>query len=447
MKQFFDILPGSISRSAHRAARRRVLEPVQHLLRSLPPKPMRVAAVGGELTARFSDAAQTPAENATKPAPTKTGSQPQRILVIGGSTDNLFKFRGQMLLDFQAAGHTVMTCAGEKDDPTVQWLEDNGISFDLIEQIERRGVNPIKDLQYYKELQRVIARLKPTMVLSYTIKPVIYGTLAAKKMNVPHIGAMITGAGMTFMDGGLAKRLLRWLTSAMLRFSLKHAHVLIFQNQDDVALFKQIGVIKNQKVLQTCGSGVDLEYFPPSPIPQGPPVFLLIARMIPEKGVRDFAEASAIVKEKHPEAHFQIIGPYEQLRARITPEEVEHWQDDYGVEYLGFQRDVRPYIKGASVYVLPSYYREGQPRSILEAMAMGRPILTSDSVGCRETVEQGVNGLLVPPRSPKQLADAMLKLIETPGLIEQMGRASLQKARDQYDVHKVNRNIIRTLGL
>lgn len=438
MKQLLDIMLGPITRSASAFARRQMLSP-------------RLAAGASVHTGPlvcFSEAAQPASTTGTARTNTFTKPKdPQRILVIGGSTDNLFKFRGQMLLDFQAAGHTVMTCAGEKDEPTVQWLNDNGITFDLIQQIERRGVNPIKDLQYYRELQRVIDKLKPTLVLSYTIKPVIYGTLAAKKMKVPHIAAMITGAGMTFMGEGLAKRALRYLTSGLLRFALKHADVLIFQNQDDVALFKQIGVIKKQKVLQTCGSGVDLDYFPPTALPSGPPVFLLIARMIPEKGVRDFAEASAIVKEKHPEAHFQIIGPYEQMRARITPEEVEHWQDDFGVEYLGYQRDVRPYLKAANVYVLPSYYREGQPRSILEAMAMGRPIITTNSVGCRETVDDNVNGLLVPPRCPKSLADAMLKLIETPGLIEQMGQASLQKARAHYDVHKVNRNIIEALGL
>lgn len=381
------------------------------------------------------------------PAPPGSPKKPQRILVIGGSADNLFKFRGQMLLDFLDQGHTVMTCAGEKDEPTVEWLTSHGISFDLLKQIERRGVNPFKDLQYYRELKGVIAKLEPTVVLSYTIKPVIYGTLAAHKRSVPLVGAMITGAGMAFIDGGLTKRALRSVTSLLLRYALRRAHTLIFQNQDDIALFRQFGAIRNQTVLQTHGSGVDLEYFQPAEIPPGPPVFLLIARMIPEKGVRDFAKASAIVKQKHPDARFQIIGPYEHLRGRITPEEVASWQNEYELEYLGFIRDVRPYIAGASVYVLPSYYREGQPRSILEAMAMGRPVITTHSVGCRETVVEGENGLLVPPRCPEDLAQAMIRMIETPGLVERMGQASLQRARKHYDVKQVNREIMESLGL
>ncbi|MGB1126427.1 MAG: sugar transferase [Phycisphaeraceae bacterium] len=372
---------------------------------------------------------------------------PQRILVIGGSTDNLFKFRGKMLQDFQDQGHTVMTCAGEKDDPTVEWLENNGISFTLIQKIERRGVNPLSDLQYYNELKRIIGELDPTIVLSYTIKPVIYGTLAANKLRVQKIGAMITGAGMAFMGKGVANRLLRMVTSFLLRFSLKHADVLIFQNQDDIQLFKDIGAAKNQKIIQTYGSGVDLDFFKPAPIPEGDPVFLLVARMIPEKGVREFAKASAIVKRKHPTCHFQIIGPYEQLRARITPEEVEQWQDECGVEYLGLVRDVRPYLFGASVFVLPSYYREGQPKSILEAMAMGRPIITTDSVGCRETVVEGENGLLVPPLNHNKLADAMIKMIETPGLIQRMSRASIDRAMKFYDVKQVNFAIMKSLDI
>lgn len=372
---------------------------------------------------------------------------PQRILVIGGSTDNLFKFRGKMLQEFQAQGHTVMTCAGEKDDPTVQWLETHGISFSLIQMIERRGVNPFKDLQYYNELKRIINELEPTVVLSYTIKPVIYGTLAANKLQIPKIGAMITGAGMAFMGKGLANRLLRTVTSLLLRFSLKHADVLIFQNQDDIKLFKDIGAAKNQKIIQTYGSGVDLDFFKPAPIPEGDPVFLLVARMIPEKGVREFAKASAIVNRKHPTSHFQIVGPYEQLRARITPDEVERWQDEHGMEYLGLVRDVRPYLFGASVFVLPSYYREGQPKSILEAMAMGRPIITTDSVGCRETVIEGENGMLVPPLDHEKLADAMIKMIETPGLIQRMSRASVNRAVKFYDVKQVNKEIVTALGL
>jgi len=371
----------------------------------------------------------------------------ERVLVIGGGCDNLFKFRGRLLRDMQNLGHHVMTCAGERDEPTIEWLSNHGMSFDAVE-IERRGINPFADLSYYRQLKRVIEARKPTVVLSYTIKPVIYGTLAARHYGVPHIAAMVTGAGMAFVEGGMRLRLIRSVTAWLLRFALHKADVLIFQNHDDIDLFRQIGAVRpQQQVIKTNGSGVDLAFFMPSPPPTDPVTFLLLARLIPEKGIREYAEAAALVKAKHPEARFMMMGPYEQMRARITSAEVEHWQRDYGIEYGGSVRDVRPYLEQTSVYVLPSYYREGQPRSILEALAVGRAVITCDSPGCRETVEEGVNGILVPPRDPHALADAMTRFIENPKIITEMGEASLAIARDRYAVEKVNEQIIEALQI
>ena len=371
----------------------------------------------------------------------------QRILIIGASTINLVKFRTKLLLELKAQGHEVTACSGELLESAAGWFADHDIAYDVIEQDARRGTNPLHDLRYYRQLKSVIAKRKPTVVLSVTLKPVIYGTLAAHKLRVSTIGAMITGVGMAFMGDGVRQKLIRAISSALLRRALRHADTLIFQNRDDIELFDQIGAIRGQKVVQTHGSGVDLDRFEAGPIPDGPLLFLLISRLIPEKGVRDFARAAAIVKQQHPEARFQIIGPFEHRGSDITPEEVQRWQDEYSIEHLGYIEDVRPYVLGASVYVLPSYYREGQPRSILEAMAMGRPIITTDSVGCRETIIDGENGLLVLPREPEILAEAMVKFIENPEMIHSMGRASATRAARHYDVNQVNQKVIGALGL
>ena len=222
---------------------------------------------------------------------------------------------------------------------------------------------------------------------------------------------------------------------------------MFFQNPDNQAFFNSHGLAgsASQQVLIN-GSGVNLEQFTPSPPDVDRPTFLLIARLLIDKGIREYAAAARLVKAAHPNARFLLLGPTDQSPMSLPSAEYEAWQREGVIEYLGTTDDVRPHIRAASVYVLPSYH-EGTPRSTLEAMAIGRAVITTDVSGCRETVTQGDNGLLVPARDAEALADAMITLINQPDRVLAMGRASRRMVEERFDVYKVNRTILETLGI
>jgi glycosyltransferase involved in cell wall biosynthesis len=277
-------------------------------------------------------------------------------------------------------------------------------------------------------------------MIAYTAKPVIWGMIAARLSTVPVRVALITGLGFAFTDrdhSGLSRglaRVVRWLYW----FSLRFATTVIFQNPDDKAEFVRLRVITPaQKLCVVDGSGVDTEWFRPAPLP-GAATFLLIARLLADKGVREYAEAARVVRMQHPSARFRLVGWFDENPSAISRAEVEAWVARGDIEYVGALEDVRPAIAAAAVYVLPSY-REGTPRTVLEAMAMARPIITTDTPGCRETVRCGVNGFLVPPRNVPALAEAMLRFITDPSLAARMGAQSRAIAEQRYDARRVAR--------
>ena len=230
------------------------------------------------------------------------------------------------------------------------------------------------------------------------------------------------------------------------RLAFKYNKHVFFQNPDDLALFHQKGYIHsiNQAVLIN-GSGVDIDEFSPSDYP--PSIsFLLIARLLRDKGIYEYAEAARRIREIYPEVKFRLAGWIDQNPYAIEERHLEAWHDNGDIEFIGRLADVRPTLAACSVYVLPSY-REGTPRTVLEAMAMGRPIISTDAPGCRETVNQGVNGYLVSVRDVDSLVDAMLSFIERPELIREMGQASRKIAEEKYDVRKVNAIILKTMGV
>jgi len=231
------------------------------------------------------------------------------------------------------------------------------------------------------------------------------------------------------------------------RIALVRNEKVFFQNPDDLKLFQELKLVAARKCLLVSGSGVNLGYYKPAALPTGAPAFLMIARLLKEKGFEEYVKAAQIVKQKYPETVFRMIAW--QLAGSpsvISSDQVERWKDEGLVEIFGETNDVRPFLAGASVYVLPSY-REGTPRTVLEAMAMGRAIITTDAPGCRETVVDGVNGFLVPERDSKSLAEAMERFILEPELIAKMGKASRRIAEEKYNVHIVNQVINRTMGL
>jgi glycosyltransferase involved in cell wall biosynthesis len=228
---------------------------------------------------------------------------------------------------------------------------------------------------------------------------------------------------------------------------LGQSQLVFFQNPDDERFFRSIGLIDDrQRVVRINGSGVDLQHYVPAALPSEPITFLMIGRLIRDKGVGEFVEAARLVREASPEVRFQLLGPLDSNPTAITSEQLDAWRAEGAIEYLGTTLDVRPFITRSHVIVLPSY-GEGMPRSVLEAMAMARPVLTTDVAGCRETVDGERNGFLVPARDARALADAMLRMIADPVALEPMGRHSRAIAEQRFDVHAVNRVILAAMGL
>lgn len=363
---------------------------------------------------------------------------PQRILVIAGYAESILQFRGALLEMIQKTGMEVHVAAPglETSHDMRATLEALGFEPHDIP-LHRTGRNPLRDLGCLAGIWRTIRKVRPVLVLGYTIKPVIYGSLAAWLARVPRRYALITGLGYTFQDGGsgrLSSRLARFLYA----LALARTHKVIFQNRDDEQLFRRKRILDpSVPSLVVAGSGVDLRHYRASPVPDGPPRFLMICRLLASKGVREYVQAARHVRLRHPDVRFRLAGWFDEGPDAIRPDELAGWVDGGDVEFCGKLSDVRPAIAECTVYVLPSY-REGMPRTVLEAMAAGRAIVTTDAPGCRATVVDGENGFLVPARSVDALAGAMLRFVDEPGLASRMGLRSRKIARDRFDVRKVN---------
>lgn len=369
-----------------------------------------------------------------------------KVLVVGNIAQSLVNFRGPLLASMVQRGHEVVAVAPEDDALYADALRDLGVRYRTAP-LQRASFNPLQDLDFLMALRRIVREERPDVFLGYTIKPVIYGNLAARWSGVRTRGALITGLGYAFGEGGLRQKAVGAAASFLYRLALSGAKVVFFQNPDDRAEFLRRRLVDPARTTVVAGSGIDLSRFVSSQPPDPPPIFLLIARLIREKGIGQFVEAARELKLRYPQARFQLLGPYDANPTAISEAQMGEWQREGVVEYLGETHDVRPYLQAASVFVLPSYYREGTPRTALEALAVGRPVITTDSPGCRETVIDGHNGFLVPPRDVKALSNAMERFLSEPESVVRMGQASLELARGKYDVRLVNAEMLRDLGL
>jgi len=366
-----------------------------------------------------------------------------RVVVLGSYAPSLILFRGPLIAELVRRGYDVIAMAPRIDADTDAAVRALGAKPQEIA-LDNASMSPAATMATIRALEAAFRRIAPQAVIAYTIKPVTLGTLAAARAKVPNIVALITGLGFAFTEGGgLKRRLSRIVATLLYKRALAKASSVIFQNPDDRAFFRAARILRRDDASVVNGSGIDLARFEPAPLPEAP-IFLMIARLLGDKGVREYAAAAALVKAKHPQARFQLVGYLDPSPDGITQAEVDGWAG--AVEFLGRMDDVRPAIAAARAYVLPSY-REGTPRSSLEAMAMGRPIVTTDVPGCRETVVDGVNGLLVPVRDAEALAGAMARLIAEPALAENMGRESRRIAEEKFDVHRVNEAILEAAGL
>ncbi len=366
-----------------------------------------------------------------------------KLLMISSFPTSLINFRGDLIRCLSKQDVNVIALssgASEQEVEEILKIADEYYDYS----ISRNSIDPVKDLMAIFKFAIAYVKHRPDIVVAYTIKPVVYGGIAARLFRFNNFNALITGLGFGFQKGGFRKNILVKLISFLYRFSLKNARTITFQNQDNLDYFVNNKLADKERCYLVNGSGVNLEQFKPSETKVASCKFLLIARLLKDKGIREYAKAAELTKVKYPEAEFHLVGPEDPSPNGISIEEVLQWHNDGVLTYHGEASDVRPYIAQAGVFVLPSYH-EGLPRTVLEAMAMAKPILTTDVPGCRETVENGVNGWLVKKGEVEELADKMSWFIEHQEASFAMGERSEKMVKDKFDVHKVNEELLKIL--
>lgn len=367
-----------------------------------------------------------------------------KIAVLSSHTPSLFWFRLDMMRLFIEYGHQVFALGPE---PSIEWeakFKDNGIDYRQIF-VERNGTNPFSDLRTYRDLYRFLEHEKPDKVFCYQAKTILYGSLAARFNEISDVYPLIAGLGSIFIGTGLKHRIYKTIIKAGYRMACSSSKKVFFQNEDDKAEFVKNGLVDIQKTVIINGSGVNLDKFRAVEMPPKP-AFLLIGRLIKDKGIMEYLEACKVVRDKYPSVRCLLVGPYDSNPSALKPEDLQPYIDSGIIEYCGEQSDVRPYIAMCSTYVLPSY-REGTPKTVLEAMAMGRAIITSNAPGCKETVIDGENGFLVKVKDASDLAEKMEYLILNPETCRIMGEKSLVIAKEKYDVNFVNQRIMEAMKL
>lgn len=363
------------------------------------------------------------------------------------STEEIANHRGRLIQDIVATGCRVLAFAPYREDIPAA-IAAAGAEFHETP-MDRVALNPVTAAREVMSLAQRLRQEHVNLVFTAGTKPNLVGTLAAVRAGVPARYAMIAGLGYAYTPGKEIRRhVTRGAMSLLMRRVYRQCNALFVQNEDDLRFVREAGWCRpNQPVIRTYGSGVDLEHFRNMPLPDGPLRVLLMSRLLREKGIWEFVEAARIVRGRHPGVRFQLLGRTDTNPGSISSRELAQWQAEGIVDYLGATYDVRPYLRDCSVFVLPSYYREGVPRTILEAMATGRPIITTDTPGCRDTVVDGVNGFLIPPRDPQALATAIERLIAAPQLSATLARESRRLAEEKFDVRSVSANIIGAMGL
>ncbi|CUH97899.1 glycosyltransferase family 4 protein [Leisingera aquaemixtae] len=353
-----------------------------------------------------------------------------KLVVTVNSSFNVVNFRSGLLRALMAAGHEI-TVLAPRDDYTEAILSEIGCRYVELK-MDRRGTSPVREAGCLRAMIGHIRALRPDAILSYTIKNNLYAGLAARLTGTPII-PNVTGLGSVFSGKGP----LAAFAARVYRHAFRAAPIVFFQNLEDQEQFLQAGLVASGTARILPGSGVDLARFTASPVPRRPqaPVFLLVARLLWEKGIGEYAEAARQVRKVFPEAVFRLAGGLETPGPAAVPEAVlSQWEEEGIIEYLGRQRDIRPVLAQATCVVMPSYYREGTPRALLEAGACGRPVITTDTAGCRTVVIDGESGFLVAPRDSSDLERAMLRIAGAPqDILQKMGSAGRALVERQFD--------------
>ncbi|EMR11897.1 group 1 glycosyl transferase [Methylophaga lonarensis MPL] len=305
--------------------------------------------------------------------------------------------------------------------------------------ISRNGMNPFFEMLSIIELFRIFKSIKPDLVHLVTIKPYLYGGVAARMAGVPAVVSAVAGLGVLFSKNGFKNKALRFILYPIYRLAFGHINqIAIFQNKDDRELLVNWGVLKLSKSRLIRGAGADLSHYPCLPEPVGVPVISFASRLLKDKGVVEFVEASRILKARGVEAVFWLIGdPDPGNRNTVTQDQLEHWQKAGLVEYFGYRNDIASLFAQSNIVTLPSYYGEGLPKILIEAAACGRAVVTTDHPGCRDAIEPDNTGVLVPVKNALALADAIEDLILNPDKRLLMGKAGRQLAEREFNIERI----------
>lgn len=365
-------------------------------------------------------------------------TMPERtILFLGADAEYAFKFRKGLMEAFRDRHYRVVVAATPLGDFDTGRFASLGVEF-IPWRIGKASLDPVKDLGALFALYRILSSIQPDILFVHTIKPVIYGGILGYARRVPRRVAMIPGLGHAFMPPkGLRHRIAAIVAHLGYRAALGPMAVSIFHNPDDIADMRRAGALPpGARTARVHGSGVDMTHFRRAPLPSGPCTFLFVGRLLREKGIHEFVEAARNVRKHLPTARFIVVGGRDTNPSALTDAELDHWRGEGIVEFRGSISDPRDAFAECHIFVLPSF-REGTPRTNLEAMATGRAIITTDVPGCRQTVRDGVNGILVPPADPIALAQAMIRLGTDPALVMRMGDAGYDLCRERFELGKV----------
>jgi glycosyltransferase involved in cell wall biosynthesis len=368
-----------------------------------------------------------------------------KVAIITTYAHKVFTARKELINDIIKKGLEVYIMGPEKKEMCPSNKLDNEMTYIELN-IERNNLNPLKEIYDLYDIKMKLESNNIDFVLVYGIRMIPSVVIAAKLAKVKRIVCIINGAGNLFMSKGVKGELIKFISFPMLRLGLSYANSVIFQNQDDYKDLKQQGLINKKNICFTNGSGVNSNLYKQFPLPENLE-FLLVSRITGSKGINEYVNAAKIVKSKYPRARFGLVGPRDDNDGSVDWNNLNEAIKNNIVQYYGETDDVVSYLRNSRIYVFPSYYREGVPRSVLEAMAVGRPIITTHSPGCRETVEDGINGFLIPPKNIEALVEKIIWMIENPKRVELMANESRRIVVNKFDVNKVNKIIIEQLSM
>lgn len=367
-----------------------------------------------------------------------------KVLLGASYGPSLFNFRQEFIKEMIKRGHQVICVSVEAVELMEADIQKLGASYESVGG-SRTGTNVLENLLLFFRYIKVIRKIKPDICFFFMAKPIVFGGSAAIFCRVKHIYTFVTGLETVFYTKRASDFLIRNMLCLFYKFIFHYSEKCFFMNPDDYKSMRKRRLLRAGKEVLVNGSGVNMEYFPRFPEPDAPCV-CMTARLVQGKGVKEYCAAASVLKKKYPMADFLLVGGLDEHKDAILEEELISYLEDGAVTYCGHADDVRPYLKRCSIFVLPSYH-EGNGRSIVEAMAAGRAIVTTSAPGCKETVTEGYNGFHVPVGDSLALAEKIAFLIENKELRETMGYHSYLLCREKFEVSKINNILLNAMGL